>query len=295
MKRILLPTNFSRVAAQVYRLTAQIAKQNNASVVICNIVPCWSKGIETYHLAQAADYIQQADDAYLKTAHKHMAEVLDSAVFKGVQIEPEILVMSYHHWKNEFIEHTDSQAYDLVVIGHHEAGKEVLNFTDDLSQKMNTPVLACKHDDRLDTHRPLLVCTDFEHVNARFFKVMDSILPSPEVEKVIFYVNTKKEFLSDRDQLRHYHALVNKYHLKHTTFKTINADDVSKAISQEVNTQHYQAVAMATKGVTGVMKYLKRSITEEVFDQLPIPVISVNLHDYLEETAGQRNTTGFTG
>lgn len=295
MKQILLPTDFSTASENTYRLAAYVAKQIGAQITLCNLIRSWSRGILDYTLYDDSQFIEEMDDLQFESSFRSMNRVLTSDIFKDVNIQEEVKMMSPNDWKNEFIDEVNNDNYDLVIIGHNVAGKESSFFTDDLSQKLSTPVLACTSKVVLDPSKPILVCTDFENVNASFFKRIDMLSSSINTPKTIFYANTKKDFLTDEAINKSYRNLVNKYHLKNTELKSVNSQKAISAIKNEINKGDYQYVALATHGVSGLLKFFKTSVTEEIFDRSPIPVLSINLHDYLEETEGARSRSGFTG
>lgn len=280
MIKILLPTDFTATSERVYRLTAQVAKATGATVTLCNLIPTWTKGILNISLPSDLKLVQQIENIEFEASLEKMLEIIQGDAFKGVKVNKEIKLMSPRDWKEKFITETDNAYYDLVIIGHNETGKEILFFTDDLSQRMRTPVLACTKDLILHEDKPILICVDFEKLSVNFF---DSInLLNRRSKKVLFYVNTQNEFMTDEEINLKYEEVIKNVNLKNTSLKVVNGINVVHEIKDEIERGgDYQFVALASHSdVIGIKKIFITSVTETIIDRIDIPVLSVNIKDY---------------
>lgn len=297
MKKILLPTDFSDDAAKAYSLAAQLAKKNNAEIFLTHLAMNWNSFLATYNIYDDFEIVDLSQKDFLDGAVKKMKALSSSEVFKNVKVNGEVKLINTNDSVNEFLQIANSEEYDLIILGTSGQDEKMESFAEQVMRGAHAPVLSCYKNVALFDPKHILIATDFETVNAGFFNRLTKMMGNKSFQKTILFINTKKNFMTDKEIEHGFREIVNKYHLENTQLKVVNGEDVDESILAESKKDTYDLLAITTHGRSGFSRLFFKNHAEELVNRSEKPVFTYNLSHYLEtigDNAGGFHS-GFTG
>lgn len=296
MKKILLPTDFSEDAQKAYEVAISLAKANNATIYIYHLTLSWAGAIEAFSVYDDFRNYETLQRVDIEESIRRMRKLTTSDQFKDVNVHGEVKLVNSENSAEEFVQDVNKEGFDLIVLGTSGHDKRMESFAEVVTRGSKSPVISCYKKVETFTPKNILVPTDFETVNAGFFFRLESVLPKDGVTKTLLFVNTKKNFFTDKEVSFQYHELVKRYNLTNTVLLVKNTDSVNETIIEESKKADYDMLALTTHGRKGFSRFFSKSHAEDIVNHSEKPVFTYNLHDFIESiTEGSSFRSGFTG
>lgn len=297
MKKILIPTDFSKHAEKSYAVAASIAKENNATVHLYHMITSWFTGSIAYTGLDTSANVSALDEASIIENQRKLDKIAQNPVFKDVDIKTEIKLTYTYDTIESLIEEINELDFGLIVLGTSGHDEKHESFAEIAARHSKCPIITCyNHVEKFDP-QSILITTDFETLNSGFFKRLNAIAKNDLAKKTVLFVNTKKNFLTTKEITHGFNVVKNKYRLKNIELLVINSESVLEGINDAIDQNQFDLVSIITHGRTGLSKFLFGSKSNHLVNICPIPVLSYNLHDYLEDINEESSSfrSGFTG
>ncbi|MEQ8325093.1 MAG: universal stress protein [Vicingaceae bacterium] len=276
MKKILIPTDFSRASKTALKVATHIARQRkNISLRLSHV----------YHVPRVASlpsddfgYDVRKQKKLVIDIHEKLNKLAKEKFVKGLKIETQVVP---HIEVKDLIQHKDNKDADLIICGiHGDEWKESMEAgqVEEIIRHADCPVL-CVNETIREPLRfdNIIFASDFSPEVEKNFpalkKVMDvlggrihlvKVITSHHFEKTLFVEKRMKEFAK-------------KFYLTNYTIKAINEDTIEQGIHLYAYHMKADVIAMETHGLSGFMHYLKGSITEAVAHHSELSVLTIKI------------------
>jgi nucleotide-binding universal stress UspA family protein len=274
MKKILIPTDFSKYADQAIEAGAQIAKKNNAEIVLIHMLELPGQTND----AITGETSIPAIMLFKKKADEILKSIKNRPYLKGIPIKE---VVQLDNAYNGITTYANNNDIDLIVMGSHgSSGFEEIFIgtnTEKVVRLSNIPVLIIKNevgeldikkivfasDFSKEIKKPFLELLKFAKIfNAKLKLVMictpNSFKSTPVAEKIM------KEFVTEFD-------------MPDYSMEIYNETNIEKGITNYANAKNADLIALCTHGRTALNHFFNGSISEDLVNHTSRPVVTFKI------------------
>lgn len=277
MKKILVPTDFSKTSVNALEVAVEIAKKSNADITLLHVVEEASSS--SFSVTGEWQKEGWADKLYtVKLLEKSKAQleklVLDPR-FEQVKVTGELRVGNAFHGMRTII--TDNKV-DLVVMGTSGRSGAVDSVigtnTERVVRHAKCPVLSINKKPSKVNFKNIVYATAMhkdEEVFSRMVKKTQALYNSTVH---LVRINTPGDFQRDYVVKDYMEKFAKKLGLKNYTVNVFNDITEEDGIIYFAETIDADMIAMATHGRTGFAHVLAGSIAEDVVSHAKRPVLT---------------------
>jgi nucleotide-binding universal stress UspA family protein len=277
MKKILVPTDFSKTSLTALDVAFDIAKKSGASIFLLNVVE--EAGKDSTRITgewQKADWEEKLFIyKLLERAENQLTKVVQDAKYDAVKMIGELRLGNPFHGMNSIIA---EQKVDLVVMGT----RGVTNLETMLIGTNTERVVRNSSCPILTVHKKP-ASTDFKNIVYATAMSKDEEIFSRIVKKTQRYydstihllrVNTPGDFQRDKIVKDYIFKFAKSLQLKNYTINVYNDLTEEEGIQYFADSIDADMIAMATHGRTGFAHVLAGSIAESVVKMASRPVLT---------------------
>lgn len=275
MKTILVPTDFSQQAQYALDLAYGIAKKNNATVRLLNVVEApHGTSFNAMGEMTAPDGMDSMFFAQLlKRMKEQITRLVEDPKYKDIDLEGEVEVGNPYESISRTI--TD-QKVDLVVMGTQGSSgiEEVLvgSNTEKVVRRAHCPVLTVKDAVEVDSIKNIVFATNMRDADENLVKELVKLQKLFDAKLHIVNVNTPSSFETDRYYKKELKTFVEKHKLENYTLNVYNDDVEEDGIVFFAEDINADMIALATHGRRGISHLLSGSIAEDIVNHAKRPV-----------------------
>jgi len=279
MKKILVPTDFSKPAQWAVQTAINIAIKAKAEIVLLHIVEQPTK--ESFNVeGQVASLDDWEDKIFtLKLIERNKTQLLEQAneVKKaGVPVHQELRMGNPFHGIKTIVA---DQKVDLVVMGTSSRSKmeELLvgSNTEKVIRSASCPVLTVHHGPSTSEFKNIVYATSMS-VNEKSFSDVIRLVQEMFDSKVHFVrINTPLNFQADDKVKKLMEDFALRTRLKNYTVNSFNDFSEEEGILHFAQSLKADLIGMATHGRTGFAHVLAGSIAEDVATHSRKPVLTM--------------------
>ncbi|PWA10174.1 universal stress protein [Flavobacterium laiguense] len=274
MKRILIPTDFSKYADQAIEAGAQIAKKNNAEIVLIHMLelPGQSNDAVTGETSIPAIMLfKQKADEILKS-------IKDRPYLKGIPITEVILLDNVYKGIATYANKND---IDLIVMGSHgSSGFEEIFIgtnTEKVVRLSNIPVLIIKQEvDQLDIKK-IVFASDFSKEIKKPFLELLKFAKIFNAKLKLVMICTPNSFKSTTAAEKIMKEFVAEFDMPDYSMETYNDTNIEKGIINYANAKNADLIALCTHGRTALTHFFSGSISEDLVNHTSRPVVTFKI------------------
>lgn len=279
MKKILVPTDFSKPAQIAVEVARDIAKKSGAELTLLHVIEEATGG--SFSVTGQINLEGNMEEklfnlALIKKARKQMETLLNSSIFDGVKVKSELRIGTPFHGMRTII--TESKV-DLVVMGTagHTKMEEMIigTNTEKVVRHAKCPVLTVQKKPAKTEFKNIVYATSFskkEEPFAAVVKQMHGLYSDSTVHLV--RINTPGNFQRDVVVKKYMQEFAKKQMLKKYTINIFNDLSEEEGIIYFADSINADLIAMATNGRTGFAHVLAGSIAEDVVSHSKRPVLT---------------------
>lgn len=279
MKKILVPTDFSKPAQIAVDVAADIAKKASAEVTFLHVIEEVTGG--SFNVEGQMDLDGSMEEklftlALIKKAKKQMEALLSSPQLAGVKVKSQLRVGTPFHGMRTII--TENKV-DLVVMGtagHSQMQEMIIGTnTEKVVRHAKCPVLTVQKKPGKTDFKNIVYATALskdEEPFAAVLKQMQGLYEDSVVHLV--RVNTPGNFQRDVVVKKQMQEFAKKQMLKKYTINIFNDLREEEGIIYFADSINADMIAMATHGRTGFAHVLAGSIAEDVVGHSKRPVLT---------------------
>lgn len=278
MKKILVPTDFSKPAAIATGVAADIARKSGAELTLLHVVEEAvgnSMNVEGQVSSDAGWEEKLFNLKLIEKAKKQMAKLVDDSLFDGVNVNPQLRIGTPYHGMNKII---TEKKVDLVVMG--TAGRSDLEHmiigsnTEKVVRTASCPVLTVHNKPAAKEFKQIVYATSMDKDEEVFSRIVRSTQRLYDSTIHLVRINTPSNFQRDVLVKKYMQDFAKRLQLKNYTLNVFNDVSEEEGIIYFADSIDADLVAMSTHGRTGFAHVLAGSIAEDVVSHSRRPVLT---------------------
>ena len=281
MNRILVPTDFSKIAANALNVALDIAQKSNSEIYLLNVIePLVDAGFSATGTLDF-EYTITEEDRYIYELHAVNEQKLAAFATRyargDVEIFPTIAIDKVGDGVLDFIK---KYKIDLVVMG--TSGENTFeeyfigNHTEQVMREANRPVLTVRNQIEGFKLENVVIATDLK-TNA--FEGMSHLT------KVFNYLNpkihllhiSKSNSISIEETNKKLGEFAAKHELANYTSNVIRHNNLKLGIQRFASEMKADLIVTFTRGRKGLAHFFKGSVSENLVRQAKVPVLSIHV------------------
>lgn len=278
MKKILVPTDFSKPASIATDVAADIAKRSGAELVLLHIVEGASEG--SINIEGEATYSGNWENKLftlklIEKAKKQLARIAEDSKLSGVKVRQELRMGTPFHGMNAII---TEKKVDLVVMG--TSGRSELqqmiigSNTEKVIRQSQCPVLTVQNKPARKDFKNIVYATSMSKDEEVFSRIVKRTQQVYDSTIHLVRINTPGNFQRDAVVKQYMQDFAKKLQLKNYTINVFNDLTEEDGIIYFADSIDADLIAMATHGRTGFAHVLAGSIAEDVASHSRRPVLT---------------------
>jgi len=278
MKKILVPTDFSKPAGIATDVAADIARKSGAELTLLHVIEEVvgnSLNVEGQVSADSGWEEKIFNLKLIEKAKKQMAKVAEDSRFENVRLKTELRVGTPYHGMNKII--VDKKV-DLVVMG--TSGRSDLeqmiigSNTEKVVRTAGCPVLTVHNKPATKDFKQIVYATSMDKDEEVFSRIVRTTQKLYDSTIHLVRINTPSNFQRDVLVKKYMQDFAKRLQLKNYTINVFNDVSEEEGIIYFADSIDADLVAMSTHGRTGFAHVLAGSIAEDVVSHSRRPVLT---------------------
>ncbi len=266
MKKILVPTDFSKQAEYALDAAANLSKKIDAQIVLLHVVEGFASGSFATMGGMPDDLNEEVFMAkLLEKSKSDLQKIADQDKYSGTNIHTSVQVgNAFTHISKDILENDA----DLVIMGSQGTSGYEEAFIGSNTEKVvrfaNCPVITVKNPVNFDQINDIAFAADFRDSESNVIEALKILQNALDAKLHLVKVDTPGTFESSRVIKKRIQAFVQKHNLENYTIEIYNEYSEEDGIIYFADDIDADLIALATSGRTGLMHLLSGSIAEDV-------------------------------
>lgn len=278
MKKILVPTDFSKPAQIAIDVATDIAKKANGQLILLHVIEEASG--TSFNITGEVDVSGGWENKLftmkmIERSKKQMANLFNEVKATGVKVKQELRVGTAFHGMRDII---SEQKVDLVVMGtagHSKLEEMIIGTnTEKVVRHSKCPVLTVHKKPVTTDFKDIVYATSLSKDEEVFSRIVRNTQQMYDSTVHLVRINTPGNFQRDAVVKKSMQEFAKKLQLKNFTINIFNDLTEEEGIIYFADSINADLIAMATHGRTGFAHVLAGSIAEEVVSHSKRPVLT---------------------
>lgn len=275
MKKILVPTDFSKQAENALKVAAQLAKKHKSEIYLLHMLEL---PLGLVDQANTGGSSLPESLFFMKLAHKRFKEVLSSDYLKGIKVYETVLFQNTFEGITEVGE---KNKVDLIIMGSHGASgfKEMFigSNTEKVVRTSKIPVLVIKNKNEKFAVKNFVFASDFSSEIKKPFKEAVKFAESVKAKIHLVFINTATNFLTTEEANKVMEKFLKGVDISNYTLNVYNDNSVEKGVLNFAQHINADLIGMATHGRKGLSHFFNGSVSEDLVNHANRPVITFKI------------------
>lgn len=274
MKKILIPTDFSKYADEAIEVGAQIAKKNDYEIILIHMLELPGQMNDAIKGETSIPEIM----LFKRKAEETLKNIKNRPYLADIKITEVVRLDNAYNGINNYIK---QNSVDLIVMGSHGATgiNEIFvgSNTEKVVRQSEIPVLVIKNKINDFKIENIVFASDFSsEIKKPFQKVLDfAKLFGSKLNLVT--ICTPNSFRSTSAARKIVSDFVSEFDMPDYTFETYNESNIEKGIINYSNEKNTDLIAFCTHGRTGLNHFFSGSISEDLVNHATKPVLTFRI------------------
>jgi len=274
MKRILVPTDFSKHAEYALRVAAQISKKNNSEIYLLHMLELPHQASDAVSSGRAIPQIMYFKDM----AINKLDALMESDFLDGINVSE---IIQFEKAFDGIIEISKKNNVDLIIMGSHGASGYEEMFIGSNAEKVvrssEVPVLVIKNETEDFKADKLVFASDFsDEIKKPFEKLVEfATIFNSHLDLVM--INTPNSFKSTAVAEKIMTDFLEDSNFTNYSTHIYNDVNVEKGILNYASSVDADLIGMCTHGRTGFSHFFNGSISEDLVNHTVRPVITFKI------------------
>jgi nucleotide-binding universal stress UspA family protein len=278
MKKILVPTDFSKSGQTAVDVASEIAKKANAQLILLHVVE--EIAGNSFNVEGQVETSSNWDERIytmklIEKGKKQLASSSEQLSANGVRVKTELRLGTPFHGMRTII---DEHKVDLVVMGTSGRSKPdemiIGTNTEKVVRNSLCPVLTVNKKPSTTEFRNIVYATSMSEDEETFSRIIRKTQQLYNATVHLVRINTPGNFQRDASVKRNLESFAKKLQLKNVTLNVFNDLSEEEGIVYFADSIDADLIAMATHGRTGFAHVLAGSIAEDVVSHAKRPVLT---------------------
>ncbi len=273
MKKILVPTDFSKSSEYASKLASKLAKKANSEVHLLHMVELPTGIVDmgagtNFSIPESMLYIRKVRDRLIDYKRDFFPK--NKSVKHAIRFQNPFDGITDYSKKNDI---------NLIVMGTkgHTDLEEILigSNTEKVVRNSEIPVIVTKKDGEDFKPKKLVFASSFKPNKNKAFEHFLAFANNFENSKIyLLKVNTPQKFENTQDTNDRVENFIAKYELKNYSINVYNDSSVEKGILNFSNKINADIIALATHGRSGLSHIFNGSITKNLSKNAIKPMLT---------------------
>lgn len=274
MKRILVPTDFSKHAEYALRVAAQIARENNSEIILLHMLELPHQGTDA--LGSGSDIPEIM--FFKNKAISNLEDLMDVDYLKGITVSE---IIQFEKAFEGILGVSKKNNVDFIVMGSHGASGFQEMFIGSNTEKVvrfsEVPVLVIKNETQSFTAKNLVFASDFSQEIKKPFRQLLEFAKGFDANLKLVMVNTPNTFKPTAVAEKIMKDFMAEFDYPNHSLHIYNDVNVEKGILNFANSVNADLIGMCTHGRTGFAHFFNGSISEDLVNHTVRPVITFKI------------------
>lgn len=274
MKRILIPTDFSKYSEEALKVAAQIAKKHNSEIILLHM-------LELPHNTSdimGGGYTIPEIMLYKDKAISSLEKLMDSKYLKGLNVSEAI---EFKKVPEGVLDASEKNNVDLIVMGSHgTSGFDELLIGSNAEKVVRfskTPVLVVKKETTEFKARNFVFASDFSKETKEPFKKALEFAKIFDSNLFLVIISTPNSFKTTYAAEKIMHDFVADYDIENYSSHIYNDTNIENGIVNFANSVDADLIGLCTHGRTGLAHFFNGSIGENLVNHAIKPIITFKI------------------
>ena len=274
MKKILIPTDFSKHAEYALKVAAQIARKNNGEIILLHMLELPNQASDAIGGGAAIPEIMFFKNA----AIKKLENLMDEDYLDGIKVSE---VVQFELAFDGILKISKVNEVDLIVMGSHGASGYKEMFIGSNAEKVvrnsEVPVLIIKAEEENFEVNDFVFASDFsEEIKKPFEKVVE-FANKFDATLHLAMINTPNNFKPTSLSNQIMDEFVANFRVNKFKTHIYNESNVEKGILNFANSIDADLIGMSTHGRKGLSHFFNGSISEDLVNHSSRPVVTFKI------------------
>lgn len=274
MKKILVPTDFSKEAEQALKVAAQLAKKHGSEIYLLHMLELPLDQVDA--LSQYSELPEAM--FFMKLAHQKFENTMAQDYLQGITVHETVdFNQTFTGISNTCKEHD----IDLIVMGSHGANgfKEMFigSNTEKVVRTAEAPVLVIKNDHTNFEINDFVFASDFKNDNKETYRQAIKLAMALNAKIHLLFVNTANNFVTTAVAKGRILEFIAGNDFENYTISIYNDDSVEKGILNFSHTIGADLIGISTHGRQGIAHFFNGSISEDLVNHAKRPVVTFKI------------------
>lgn len=274
MKRILVPTDFSKYSGEALKVASQIARKNNSEIILLHM-------LELPH--QTSDIMGGGKSIpeimfYKNKAISSLEKLMDEDCLKGINVSEAI---EFKKVAEGVIDASEKNNVDLIVMGSHgTSGFDELMIgsnAEKIVRYSNIPVLVVKKGSTEFNANNFVFASDFSKETKKPFRKMIEFAKIFDSNLFLVMICTPNSFKTTHDAEKIMRNYIANFDVENYSSHIYNDTNIENGIVNFAESVDADLIGICTHGRTGLTHFFNGSIGEDIVNHAAKPVITFKI------------------
>lgn len=274
MKKILVPTDFSKHAEYALKVAAQIAKKNDSEIIVIHMLELPTTGNDAITSSHDIPELMLFKNA----AIAKLDNLMNSPYLNGIKTTK---LIQFEIAFDGIMKNEKSQNADLIVMGSHGASGFQEMFigsnTEKVVRNSEIPVLVIKREEANFNAKDFVFASDFSDEIKKPFEKVVEFANKFNSHLHLVNINTPNNFKSTRVAQNTLDEFVSHFKINNFSTHIYNDINVEKGILHFAKSIDADIIGMSTHGRKGLSHFFNGSISEDLVNHAKRPVITFKI------------------
>ena len=274
MKKILVPTDFSKHAEYALKVAAQIAKKDDSEIILIHMLELPTTGNDAITSSHEIPELMLFKNA----AIAKLDNLMNAPYLQGIKTTK---VIQFEIAFDGIMSNQKTHNADLIVMGSHGASGFQEMFigsnTEKVVRNAEIPVLVIKREETDFSAKDFVFASDFsDEIKSPFEKVVNFANKFNSHIHLV-NINTPNNFKSTRVAQKIMDDFVSHFNINSFSTHIYNDINVEKGILHFAKSIDADIIGMSTHGRKGLSHFFNGSISEDLVNHAKRPVITFKI------------------
>jgi nucleotide-binding universal stress UspA family protein len=275
MKKILVPTDFSEHAEYALKVAAQIAKKNNAEIILWHMLELPHQSGDA---GTGAGHELPEIMLFKNRAIQRLDDLMDEDFLDGIEVSE---IIQFEKAFEGVLNITKRNDIDFIVMGSHGANGFNELFIGSNTEKVvrysDVPVLVVKNEIDEFQADNFVFASDFSNEIKKPFEKMLKFAKAYNSHLHLVMINTPNSFKPTKTADRIMKEFISEFDYPNHSLHIYNDMNVEKGILNFSSSKKADLIGMCTHGRTGFAHFFNGSISEDLVNHAVKPVITFKI------------------
>ncbi|KIX20956.1 universal stress protein UspA [Flavobacterium sp. 316] len=274
MKKILVPTDFSKHSEYALKVAAQIAKKDNSEIVIIHMLELPTTGSDAISSSHEIPELM----LFKNVAIAKLDNLMNAPYLDGITVSK---VIQFELAFDGIMNNGKSHNADLIVMGSHGASGFQEMFigsnTEKVVRNSEVPVLVIKREENDFNAKDFVFASDFSDEIKKPFKKVVDFANKFNSHIHLVNINTPNNFKSTSVAQKIMDKFTSEFEINNYSTHIYNDINVEKGILHFAKSINADLIGMSTHGRKGLSHFFNGSISEDLVNHAKRPVITFKI------------------